>query len=94
MAKELDKEEEKSSDNKDELADALALNIESEVPAERAKALQALRRERSHETAEDDEWLELYGIDEDYAQMVREMLGEGQNEAEKGRYSEDFDDDE
>jgi len=94
MGSELDKEEEKSSDNKDELADALALNIESEVPAERAKALQALRHERGHETAQDDEWLELYGIDEDYARMVRERLDEGQNEAGKARYSEDFDDDE
>lgn len=96
MAKEpaKSKEEKNPAESEADIAGSLALNIDSEVPAERARALQALRRHSKSSGEEDDEWLELYGIDEDYAQMVREMLGEGQSEAEKDRYTEDFDDDE
>jgi hypothetical protein len=96
MAKEpgKSKEEKNPAQGETESAGSLVLNLDSEVPAERARALQALRQQQGAEMPEDDEWLELYGIDEDYARMVREMLGEGQSEAEKGRYTEDFDDDE
>ncbi len=76
----------------------LALSLDSEVPAEQARAKLALEtagNQESEEEAEKDEWLELYGIDEDYARMVRETLGEAEGpEGKKRQFQEDFEDDE
>lgn len=81
--------------NKKEPAEAgLVLSLDSEVPAEQARARLALEADNGEE-AEKDEWLELYGIDEDYARMVRETLGETEDpEGKKRQFREDFEDDE
>ena len=99
----LAKSDMSAEESKASMADALlSLSLESQVPGEQARALLALNAAQTKiveadETNldEEDEWLELYGIDEEYAQMVRETLGEVSGaDGKRPRFQEDFHDDE